>query len=196
MKIIKKSESFIETRHLPANYDKNDIKLFDHELKRKFPPIKIFSTKNIYVHQEKMKKLKFIRFHSNFWRMSNFWLRHKFKFFLEDIYSFAKNATKGNENIEIIEKGLWVTDQKSWKYMHWFCDVLQRIEFSKHYLNQYPVILSSNYLNYHYIVSTLEILKIPYKIVEREKKYLDDGGKLMFVMPFPHVVTKDGEIKL
>ena len=34
------------------------------------------------------------------------------------------------------------------------------------------------------------------EIVERERKYLNDGGKLMFVMPFPHVVTKDGEIKL
>ena len=34
------------------------------------------------------------------------------------------------------------------------------------------------------------------EIVKRERKYLDDGGKLMFVMPFPHVVTKDGEIKL
>ncbi len=34
------------------------------------------------------------------------------------------------------------------------------------------------------------------EIVEREKKYLDKGGKLMFVMPYPHVVTKSGEIKL
>ena len=34
------------------------------------------------------------------------------------------------------------------------------------------------------------------EIVEREKKYLDNGGKLMFVMPYPHVVTKSGEIKL
>ncbi len=34
------------------------------------------------------------------------------------------------------------------------------------------------------------------EIVEREKNYLSSGGKLMFVMPFPHVVTKDGEIKL
>ena len=34
------------------------------------------------------------------------------------------------------------------------------------------------------------------EIVNREKKYLEGGGKLMFVMPFPHVVTKDGEIKL
>ena len=34
------------------------------------------------------------------------------------------------------------------------------------------------------------------EIVEREKKYLNEGGKLMFVMPYPHVVTKSGEIKL
>ena len=34
------------------------------------------------------------------------------------------------------------------------------------------------------------------EIVEREKKYLDKGGKLMFVMPYPHVVTKSGEIEL
>ena len=34
------------------------------------------------------------------------------------------------------------------------------------------------------------------EIVEREKKYLENGGKLMFVMPYPHVVTKSGEIKL
>ena len=34
------------------------------------------------------------------------------------------------------------------------------------------------------------------EIVNRERKYLDSGGKLMFIMPFPHVVTKDGETKL
>ena len=34
------------------------------------------------------------------------------------------------------------------------------------------------------------------EIVEREKKYLNEGGKLMFVMPYPHVVTKSGEVKL
>ena len=34
------------------------------------------------------------------------------------------------------------------------------------------------------------------EIIEREKKYLDNGGKLMFVMPYPHIVTKSGEIKL
>jgi hypothetical protein len=34
------------------------------------------------------------------------------------------------------------------------------------------------------------------EIVVREKPYLDQGGKLIFPMPYAHVVTKDGEIKL
>ena len=34
------------------------------------------------------------------------------------------------------------------------------------------------------------------EIVNREKKYLQEGGQLMFPMPYPHVVTKDSEIKL
>ena len=34
------------------------------------------------------------------------------------------------------------------------------------------------------------------EIVKREKKYLDEGGELMFPMPYPHVVSKKGEVKL
>ncbi len=34
------------------------------------------------------------------------------------------------------------------------------------------------------------------EVVKREKEYIENGGKLMFVMPYPHVVSKDGEIKL
>ena len=34
------------------------------------------------------------------------------------------------------------------------------------------------------------------EIVKREKKYIDNGGQLMFPMPYPHIVTKKAEIKL
>jgi len=34
------------------------------------------------------------------------------------------------------------------------------------------------------------------EIIKREKKYIDDGGQLMFPMPYPHIVTKKTEIKL
>src|SRR5216683_395642 len=34
------------------------------------------------------------------------------------------------------------------------------------------------------------------EIVAREQDYLRDGGKLLFPMPYAHVVTKDGEVAL
>ena len=34
------------------------------------------------------------------------------------------------------------------------------------------------------------------EIVKREKKYLNEGGILMFPMPYPHIVDKNGEKKL
>ena len=34
------------------------------------------------------------------------------------------------------------------------------------------------------------------EIVEREKKYISQGGQLLFPMPYPHVVTNEQEIKL
>jgi len=32
------------------------------------------------------------------------------------------------------------------------------------------------------------------EIVERESEYINSGGKLLFPMPYPHLVTKDGEV--
>ncbi|MDO8564248.1 MAG: class I SAM-dependent methyltransferase, partial [Nanoarchaeota archaeon] len=34
------------------------------------------------------------------------------------------------------------------------------------------------------------------EITEREKEYIENGGKLLFPMPYPHLVTKDGEFNL
>ena len=31
---------------------------------------------------------------------------------------------------------------------------------------------------------------------EREKDYISNGGKMLFLMPYPHYITKDGETKL
>ena len=34
------------------------------------------------------------------------------------------------------------------------------------------------------------------EILEREKEYIERGGKLLFIMPYPYVIDKNGEIKL
>ena len=44
------------------------------------------------------------------------------------------------------------------------------------------------------------IIVIPWnfkeEILEREKDYIRNGGKMLFLMPYPHYITKDGETKL
>jgi 2-polyprenyl-3-methyl-5-hydroxy-6-metoxy-1,4-benzoquinol methylase len=34
------------------------------------------------------------------------------------------------------------------------------------------------------------------EIVQREKEYLEKGGKMLFIMPYPYVLSKDGETRL
>lgn len=34
------------------------------------------------------------------------------------------------------------------------------------------------------------------ELIKREREYLEKGGKLLFPMPYPHIVTKAGEIRL
>ena len=34
------------------------------------------------------------------------------------------------------------------------------------------------------------------EIIKREKKYIEEGGELIFPMPYPYVVTKKAEVKL
>jgi hypothetical protein len=54
--------------------------------------------------------------------------------------------------------------------------------------------LVETFLNYEKIVTELKIKTVKFveEIIENKKK----GGKLMFVMPYPHIVTNKGEIKL
>ena len=155
---------------MPVNINKQDHKLFIHEEYKKIKKSRYFIKKNLYTHQSKIKRYKYFNCYSNYWRMSNFWIRHKVKFFLDDILSFIFKDLKDKEIIHI-EKGSWVIDQKSWKYMHWFSDALQRIELISHKIEEYPVLLTNNYFNFHYIKSSLDILDIPYIEIDREKTY-------------------------
>ena len=167
----KKFKKFTVSRTLPKNLQNEDIFLFETELKRTFKSPKVFIKKNIYIDNSKLKKYKYFRSYSNHWRMSNFWLKHKIKFFIEDFLLFIANLRNAKKDIKVIEKASWVLDQKSWKYMHFYSDALQRIELISNYLDEYPIVISSNYSNYKYTVDTLDILKIPYIVINKDKLY-------------------------
>lgn len=165
----KKSSSYTVVRTLPQNIKNKDLKNFQHELKREFSSPKILFKKKVYVHQQKLWKYKYFNAFSNHWRMSNFWFRHKITLFFKNLLNAL---IKKNISYEIIPKASWVIDQKSWKYMHWFSDALQRIEAIDQFIKDYPIILFNHYENYDYIKYTLQKLKIPFLLLDREKYYL------------------------
>ena len=167
-----KPSSYVVERTPPQNIKKKDLANFQHELKRKFSSPKILMKKNVYVHQQKLWKYKYFNAFSNHWRMSNFWIRHKINLFIKNLIT-ALNF-ENDIKYEVIPKASWVIDQKSWKYMHWFSDALQRIEFIEEFLNDYPVILFKHYENFEYIEYTLKKLEIPFLLLDREKYYLVD----------------------
>ena len=165
-----KKNYFIAIRNLPKNYKPEDKFLFEHELKRKFDGSKIFFIKNIYIYKTKLNKFKYFQVHSAHWRMHKYLLKYKVRFFLNNFLSFIKKELK-DEEVILINKASWVIDQKSYKYMHWFSDSLQRIEQIKKYLKEYPIIIEDRYENYKYIQETLKILNIPYIVCKRTKIY-------------------------
>ncbi len=170
MKTKFKKNHFTSVRNLPKNIKAEDKFLFEHELNRRFEGSKIFFVKKIYIHKTKLSKFKYFQVYSAHWRMHKYLLKYKVRFFLNNFLSFIKKELKDEEVISI-NKASWVIDQKSYKYMHWFSDSLQRIEQIKKYLQEYPIIIEDRYENYKYVLETLEILNIPYIVCERTKIY-------------------------
>tara|TARA_X000000368_G_scaffold409605_1_gene391833 strand:- start:30619 stop:31677 length:1059 start_codon:yes stop_codon:yes gene_type:complete len=161
---------FYSKRKPPKNLKKEDEFLFEHEFERKFIAPKLLLRKNVYVHRTSIRRFKYFSVHSKHWRMNNYLIRYKVKFFYKELLSFIHKEEK-NTKVKIIEKASWVIDQKSYKYMHWFSDALQRIEQISQHLNEYPIIIEDRYKDYNYIIETLEILDIPYIVCNRLEMY-------------------------
>ena len=75
----------------------------------------------------------------------------KFKEFIKNSLSLFEINNEKKETI-VIEEASWVINEKSHNYFHWYCDVLQRLEYlvEKNALEGQkikPILLSENYLN-------------------------------------------------
>ena len=162
-------------RNKPENLKNNDNYLFNNEYIRKFNKPYYRKIKKINLINGKLKKYNYIRVYNAHWRMSKYKLKHLIKFFIQDLSDlvnyFLSQQSENHYQKVTIEKASWVVDQKSWKYFHWFCDVSQRIELIKDFLDEYPIIIYQELLNFDYISSTLESNKIPYITVSKDTNY-------------------------
>ncbi|GIR20393.1 hypothetical protein CM15mP35_06540 [bacterium] len=115
-----------------------------------------FYISNIYIKKYKLYKFKKFVTLTKYTNMIEFSLRKKLKRLQK--YIFKKPKT----NIRIIKKGLWIIDEKSFHYFHWFCDSLPRFIQAKEVNDKYPILLPKSIENIEYVKKTIDILQINY----------------------------------
>ena len=89
---------------------------------------------------------------------------------IKDVIKSFKNSKK---NITKIDKGMWITDNKSSVYFHWLCDALGKYQMTKDEFKNYPVLIPEIY-DIDWIKEFLETLEIEFKILKNSKRYVID----------------------
>ena len=134
---------------MPLNFLKQDFCLFERAIVEKLPASYYWHLQNAFV----LKDTIFINF--KFWdeysHISSLHFKSKLKRIL--LLLFRKRQ---------IQKGVWITDNWSSGYFHWFSDALTRLEAVRPFLSGHIVLLPENYKSCKFICQSLEILKYSY----------------------------------
>jgi len=150
-------KEYLSKRKKPSNLQDKDLILFQHEFQKKINNSYGFNTSNVYIKEYKLYKFqKFITL-TKYTNMIEFSNRKKIKTFIKNI--FTKNH---KTNKSVIKRGLWILDEKSFHYFHWFCDSLPRFIQAKNVNNKYPILLPKSIENIDYIKKSIDILEINY----------------------------------
>lgn len=147
------------SRKFPENLNIEDIDLFKNDLKRKLPDLFSYEYKNICVNKDEYlwKGLRLLDY--SFFRMPQ---RRKEK--ISNIKFLLKSFfLKKNE----INNGLWLIDNWSSGYFHWFGDVLHKYYSIKH--KNYKLLLPFRYSRIDFITESAKYLDIQLYFIEPNK---------------------------
>lgn len=158
---------YTNRRKLPVNYKKEDFKLFEQEKERFFPEssLKVFNNATINFKGVLFENNK-ILYSESFQRVNPSKL---FNLVLTTYHLLLKWFSKG----QTIEQALVCSNDWSKEYFHWFSDVLPKIlAFSNAYEKEpLPTLIIPHHLSQSsFITQSLNLLKVPYKIVNKWEK--------------------------
>ena len=146
-------------RKSPINYKPKHSALFSNEMERELPILFSFSHKNICINSDQYiwKNFKFLK--ETFFRREK---RRKEK--LSNFKFLIKSFTKKKR---VINDGLWLIDNWSHGYFHWFGDVLQKYYALKK--ENKKVILPYSYSKIDFIISSSKLLNIELDFVQENE---------------------------
>lgn len=157
-------EKNISFRNPPKNLITDDLYLFEHELKRVIKSSYIFFEKNVYT------------FNKNIFSLRKFNYFNKYSFFGDKTFPqrlkiIIKNFLSSSKNIQLIEKGSWIIDNKSHVYFHWIFDALERSELITEQMTDYPLLIPEEFYKKEFVAESLIHLNYNFIILRTNQVY-------------------------
>jgi len=152
-------EKVLVKRKLPENYNIKDDFLFSNEIERELPDLYSELHKNICINSDQYlwKNLSFLD--ETFFRREK---RRKNK--LSNFKFLLKSFTKKKR---VVDEGLWLIDNWSHGYFHWFGDVIHKYYALKK--NNTKLILPYNYAKIDFIISSSNFLNIDLEFISENE---------------------------
>lgn len=107
------------TRELPINFTQKDSEYFENEITKKIPKNHIYTIQNVKIFNNYLIKFRFYNLVLNLSLFQKNEIIRKIKILL-------KYLLRKSDPIRI-DKGCFVTDNKSFNYFHWFLDSVPRL---------------------------------------------------------------------
>ena len=142
-------EKHITIRRKPKNLKDGDVLLFSHEFSKQIPAAILRFLNNAIIYNELIfNRRKFV-------------LRHIYRLlkrtsFKQKIKTFIRLCVIPKK----ISKAIWITDELSINYFHWFTDALPKLVASENFLKDHLVLLPKKYQVKTYVIQSLKILNI------------------------------------
>jgi len=149
---------YISVRTLPVNYKPQDELLFKKAFTKEIEESRIF-------------------------RIENPFILYNFIFVWPGLFGYAPHfhirglTLKGLSKLrllfkpsEMISKGVWITDNWSFNYFHWFLDALPRLVIIEEYLENHVLILPEELKQQRFIVESLAFFNIEIKFSTLAKR--------------------------
>lgn len=158
MLLKKKFDKEVLKRTDPLCLDKKDSILFSHELEKKIESSSVYAISNIillnsYIYQKNNLLKQFSLVGEYFYSDLD-----RFKVFLKSI--FIKDE---------MDKAIWITDNWSDGYFHWFGDALPRLLLLNEYWDECPVLLPLKFSRLSYVVDSLTYLGVNFVFKDKVK---------------------------
>ena len=159
---IKLTDSYTSFRKLPLNYKIEDEGIFKHETTSKIAPCYLIEIKNLFYKGYGLVQISATR------KLAEPFLLYNI---IQQIPSFyywvyiLKQMVQGRVKT-IHEPVVFVVDQWSEGYFHWFAEVLPRLIAAKEKVKSFTVILPAKFKKYSFIASSLDQIGFKFQFLD------------------------------